>query len=99
MIDQAAIQQNEKMLADFLDRADKKFVTQVGIMSLTLLTEQMPPAQYQQFVASCIQNAHQLVGYSLLNRNTPKGVEAPVSGPEDGTAGPPESETEAPAQP
>jgi hypothetical protein len=69
MVDQTAIQQNEKLLGSLLDRGDKKFVTQVGIMALTLLTEQLPPDQYKQFLSECANNAVEMHRFKSLGGN------------------------------
>lgn len=68
-MDQAAIKQNEEQLGQLLDQGDKKFVGQVGIMALALLTEQMEPDQYKQFLSECINNAVEMHRYKMLNGN------------------------------
>lgn len=75
-MDPKAIQQNEQVLGQFLDSADKKFIGQVGMTALALLTEKMPPDQYQAFLEEAIQNAHQIQQYKSMNgaRAKPQGV-------------------------
>jgi hypothetical protein len=77
-MDQQSIDQNEQFLGDFLDKADKKFVALVGATALAILTEKMPPAQYQAFLAECIENAHEIQKHKSLNAN----VKQPKSGNE-----------------
>jgi hypothetical protein len=64
--------QNEATLENFLDRADKQFVYKVGLTSLALLTEQLPPEQYQAFLSDCVDNAAELQKHKMLNSKTPK---------------------------
>ena len=71
-MDKAAITQNEEQLGQFLDQGDKKFVAQVGVMALTLLTEQMEPEQYKQFLSDCIENAVQMHRYKMMNGKNSK---------------------------
>lgn len=66
MNDQTAVQQNEQLLKSFLDRADKKFIFQVGLVALTLLTEEMSPEQYEQFLSECAQNAIEVHRYKMM---------------------------------
>ena len=69
MSDQNAMAQNEQLLGDFLDRADKKFVSLVGVVALGVITEQLDPQQYQNFLNTCIENAHELMKHKALNAN------------------------------
>lgn len=66
-MDQAAVKQNEDALGQFLDKSDKKFVGQVGVVALTLLTEQLDPEQYKKFLAECVDNAVEIHRYKMLN--------------------------------
>lgn len=77
-MDQAAIKQNEEQLGQFLDHGDKKFVGQVGIMALALLTEQMEPDQYKQFLSECIDNAAELHKAKLLGLKNVTGSPSAV---------------------
>jgi hypothetical protein len=77
-MDQTAVQQNEKQLEQFVSQADKKFVPQVGIMALALLTEQMEPDQYKQFLSDCIDNAADLHKAKLLGLKNVAGSPSAV---------------------
>lgn len=66
------VQQNEKTLQTFLERTDKQFVFRVGMTSLALLTEQLPPDQYSAFLSDCVDNAAELQKHKMLNSKTPK---------------------------
>lgn len=70
-MDQTAIKQNEDVLGQFLDQSDKKFVGQVGVMALTLLTEQMEPQQFKQFLDECVDNAVAMHRYKMTNNGKP----------------------------
>jgi len=72
VVNQAQIDQNEQLLAQFLDNADKKFIHQVGLTALAILTEQMPPEQYQSFLKESIESAHEIQKYKSLNTRGPK---------------------------
>lgn len=61
-----AVKQNELLLKSFLDKADKKFIQQVGLVALTLLTEEMSPEQYQQFLSECADSAVELHRYKMM---------------------------------
>jgi len=80
MIDERTVQTNEKALHEFLRNADKTFVTQVGILSLALLTEQFPTEQYQEFLTECIDNAAELHKAKLLGLKNVTG--SPSAAPE-----------------
>jgi hypothetical protein len=88
MIDKQATQTNEKVLHEFLRNADKTFVTQVGIISLALLTEQFSTEQYQEFLTDCIDNAAELHKAKLL------GVKNVTGSPSAVPEGPDEDENE-----
>jgi len=66
-MDQTAVEQNENLLGQFLDQSDKKFIGQVGVMALTLLSEQMEPQQYKQFLSECVDNAVEMHRFKMLN--------------------------------
>ena len=70
-MDQTAVKQNEEQLGQFLDQSDKKFVGQVGVMALTLLTEQMEPQQFKQFLDECVDNAVAMHRYKMTNNGKP----------------------------
>lgn len=70
-MDQAAVKQNEKTLGKLLDKGDKKFVALVGVMSLSLLTEQMDADAYQKFLHDCITNAHEIQKHKMLGTDKP----------------------------
>ena len=76
-MDQASVKQNEEQLAQLLDQADKKFVGQVGVMALALLTEQMEPEQYRKFLAMCVDDAVEMHRYKMLS-GKPGGTAAPA---------------------
>jgi hypothetical protein len=69
-MDQQAIDQNEQLLGQFLDNADKKFIGHVGMTALAIMTEKLPPDQYQAFLSECIENAHEIQKHKSLNANT-----------------------------
>lgn len=70
-MDQTAIQQNEQALGELLDRGDKAFVSQIGIMALALLTEQMQPEQYRELLSNAIDNASELQKHKQLGTLQP----------------------------
>lgn len=66
-MDQTAVKQNEDLLGQFLDQSDKRFIGQVGVTALTLLTEQLSPEDYKQFLTECIDNAVEIHRFKMLN--------------------------------
>jgi hypothetical protein len=88
-MDQAAVKQNEDVLGQFLDKSDKKFVGQVGVMALTLLTEQFTAEQYKQFLDQCVDNAVAMHRYKMTNGGKLSGNKGETTAPqESGTASP-----------
>jgi hypothetical protein len=84
MDQQNAVTQNEQLLKAFLDKADKKFVNQVGVIALTLLTEHMPPEQYEQFLSECADNAVEMHRYKMVGAHQELKVEQASTLPENG---------------
>lgn len=75
-MEQTAIKQNEDLLGQFLDQSDKKFVGQVGVMALALLTEQLDPDQFKQFLSQCVENAVDMHRVKMMHGKQPKPTEA-----------------------
>ena len=51
----------------------------VGIVSLALLTQQLPTEQYQEFLKDCIDNAAELHKAKLLGVKNVSGSSSPAS--------------------
>lgn len=64
--------QNEQLLGEFLDKADKKFAALVGITALGIEAMSMPQDEFRAFLSECINQAHDLHKAKLLGAEVPE---------------------------
>jgi hypothetical protein len=69
MNDQQNMTPNETLLANLLDRADKKFVSLVGVTALAMLADEMPQDHFEALLSDAVANAHALQQHKIMNAN------------------------------